>query len=146
MAVSFASQADSLSNNFKKSSESTMHILMKVNGDSFQIELYDNPAVEEFIKKLPLELNMSDLNGNEKKYDLPFKLPVGEVRPGVINNGDLMLYGSRTLVLFYENFNSSYSYTRIGKVNNPGKLKDLLGNDNSLVKFTLYTNGNAKPN
>ncbi|ERK15692.1 hypothetical protein L581_0037 [Serratia fonticola AU-AP2C] len=33
-----------------------------------------------------------------------------------------MLYGTQTLVLFYESFESSYRYTPIGKVIHPEKL------------------------
>ncbi len=34
-----------------------------------------------------------------------------------------MLYGNNTIVLFYEDFTTPYSYTRLGKVNNPKNLK-----------------------
>lgn len=49
----------------------------------------------------------------------------------------LALSGSSTLVVFYKNFSSSYSYTRIGKVNQPDKLADRLGQDNVQVEFSL---------
>jgi len=49
--------------------------------------------------------------------------------------GDLMLYGNNTLVLFYESFNSSYSYTKLGYVDNPTGLAAALGNGNVVVKF-----------
>ncbi|WP_207632882.1 cyclophilin-like fold protein [Foetidibacter luteolus] len=35
---------------------------------------------------------------------------------GTIETGDLMLYGSSTLVLFYKTFSSSHSYTTITRV------------------------------
>ena len=43
---------------------------------------------------------MSELNGNEKHADLPKPLPAKANRPGTIRNGDLMLYGADTLVVF----------------------------------------------
>ena len=44
-----------------------------------------------------------------------------------------MLYGDNCLVIFYKSFDTSYSYTKIGHINN---LPDL-GNDNVLVKFEM---------
>ncbi len=47
-----------------------------------------------------------------------------------------MLYGSDCLVLFYETFNTSYSYTRIGKIDNPSSLKDSVGSGNIKIYFS----------
>ncbi len=44
-----------------------------------------------------------------------------------IHAGDLKLYGSSCLVLFYESFSTSYSYTSLGYVENPGELAEVLG-------------------
>lgn len=39
----------------------------------------------------------------------------------------LTVNGSSCLVLFYESFSASYSYTSLGYVENPGKLEEVLG-------------------
>jgi hypothetical protein len=70
---------------------------------------------------------MSELNGNEKHADVPKPLPANANRPGTIRNGDLMLYGADTLVVFYLTFQSSYSYTRLGRVDDPFDLPLALG-------------------
>jgi hypothetical protein len=52
-----------------------------------------------FAAQLPLTLDMSELDGNEKHADLPKPLPANARRPGTIRNGHLMLYGGDTLVV-----------------------------------------------
>ena len=81
-------------------------------------------------------LDMSELNGNEKHGELPKALPANTSRPETIRNGDLMLYGSDTLVVFYLTFNSSYSYTRLGRVDNPDGLAQALGPRGVRVLFS----------
>lgn len=61
---------------------------------------------------LPLSLDMDELNSNEKFTDLSIDLPAVATKPGTIPNGDLMLFGSRTLVLFYKSFRTSYTWIR----------------------------------
>ena len=62
--------------------------------------------------------------------------PTFETKINNIEIGDILLYGNNCLVLFYESFSTEYSYTRIGKVDNPDNLKDVLGNGSVLITFT----------
>lgn len=48
-----------------------------------------------------------------------------------------MLWGSNGLVLFYETFNTSYSYSKIGYMENASGLKDALGSNNPTVTFEV---------
>ena len=109
---------------------------MTVGERRFAITLTDNPAARTFADLLPLTLDMPDLNGNEKHVELPKALPANASRPGTIRNGDLMLYGSDTLVLFYLTFDSSYSYTRLGRIDDPAGLAQALGPGNVRVAFS----------
>ena len=79
---------------------------------------------------------MSELNGNEKHADLPKPLPANASRPGTIRNGDLMLYGADTLVVFYLTFQSSYSYTSLGRVDDASDLPQTLGRRGVRVLFS----------
>ncbi len=109
---------------------------MTVGERRFAITLTDNPAARAFVAQLPLTLDMSELNGNEKHGELPKALSVNASRPGTIRNGDLMLYGSNTLVVFYVTFNSSYSYTRLGRVDDPDGLSQALGPRDVRIAFS----------
>lgn len=48
-----------------------------------------------------------------------------------------MLYGSSRMLLFYETFSTSYSYTRLGRVDNPSGLAAVLGSGSITVIFEL---------
>jgi len=110
-------------------------IKITVGTKTFTVTLSDNNSAKAFKAMLPVTLNMSELNGNEKFYDFSNSLPSNASNPGIIQNGDIMLYGSRTLVLFYKTFSTSYSYTRIGKVDDTSGLAEALGQANITVVF-----------
>lgn len=104
---------------------------------SFSATLEDNGTVKEFKKLLPMTVKMSDLHSNEKYYYLPNNLSTAAFNPETIQTGDLMLYGSTCMVLFYETFSTSYSYTRLGRVTNPSRLASALGPGNVNVTFEI---------
>lgn len=116
------------------------HIAISVNGTPFTATLEDNEAGQAFTDMLPLTLNMSEMNGNEKYCYLDASLPVESLRPGTIRAGDLMLYGSSCVVLFYETFSSGYSYTRLGRIDNPQGLAAAAGSGNASVGFAAMEN------
>ena len=101
----------------------------------FTATLSDNATTTAFKARLPLTVNMKDLHANEKFVDLVDDLPRNASNPGTIHTGDLMLYGANTLVLFYKTFPTSYSYTRIGKVDDASGLAAAVGSDNIAVTF-----------
>lgn len=101
----------------------------------FKATLEANDAATAFKAMLPLTINMGELNGNEKFFDFPSNLPANASNPRTINSGDLMLWGSKTLVLFYKTFSTSYSYTRLGKIEDPGGLSNALDSGNVRVIF-----------
>lgn len=124
----------SMENNINENTMSAK-IKIKVNSQAFTATLLDNNSASAFIKMLPMTINMRELNGDEKYHDLTERLPTNASNPGTIHAGDLMLFGSRTLVLFYKTFATSYSYTRLGRVDNPAGLAAALGSGNATVTF-----------
>lgn len=115
----------------------SMKLKITIGTNVFTAILYNNATVNAFKTRLPMTINMRELNGNEKYFDLPDNLPANASNPGTIQTGDLMLYGSNTLVLFYKSFPTSYSYTPMGRIDNISGLTAALGSGNITVKFEI---------
>jgi hypothetical protein len=99
---------------------------MTIGERRFSVTLADNEAARAFAALLPLTLDMPDLNGNEKHVKLPKVLPAK----------DLMLWGADTLVVFYLTFDSPYSYTRLGRIDDPATLPQVLSPGQVRAVFT----------
>lgn len=112
-----------------------MKIKISIGDKIFDAVLEDNPTTHELVKNFPLEIMMTELNGNEKYFKFGKTFPTADSRVEKIHTGDLMLYGSNYLVLFYKDFSTNYSYTRLGKIKNPVDLAKNVGTGNILVKF-----------
>ena len=117
------------------------NIVILVGNTAFPVTLEQNAAAEAFVALLPLTVEMNELNSNEKYYYLSESLPRNSNNPGTIHSGDLMLWGSDCLVLFYETFQTAYSYTPLGRVDNPAGLKEALGRGNVSVTFMKANTG-----
>jgi len=138
--ISSASSCSKKDNNKNTKTENNIpmangKIKIKINSKTFTATLLDNNAARVFKEMLPLTISMVELNGNEKYFDLPKSLPTNLSDPGTIQNGDIMLYGSRTLVLFYKTFSTSFSYTRLGSIDDTLGLAIALDKGNVTVTF-----------
>lgn len=103
----------------------------------FSLTLEDNETVIALTEILPLTLDMFELNGNEKYYYLDTALPSAPEKVGHINEGDIMLYGDSCIVVFYKSFDTSYSYTKIGHIEDTSELADILGTGGVTVTFEM---------
>lgn len=56
-------------------------------GQGFTVTLADNESARRLVNLLPLTLDMSELNGNEKYFYLDTELPADPYQPGQINAG-----------------------------------------------------------
>ena len=121
-------------NNIKELNDMEEEIILNkvlINNNEYVITFENNKTVYEFLKLLPQEFIMKELNGNEKYVYMDNSLTTNSQNPKQIEKGDVMLYGDNCLVIFYKTFNTSYSYTKIGHIDN----LDNLGNGNITVKF-----------
>lgn len=108
-----------------------MNVKININNKEYTLNLEDNVTTKSFVNLLPNEYNMKELNGNEKYIYLDNTLPIDPISPKHINKGDVMLYSNNCLVIFYKSFDTSYSYTKIGHIDN----LDDLGSSDVTVKI-----------
>ena len=68
-----------------------MQMIIEVNGQQFEAELYDNDTVAALKNMLPMTLNMEEMNGNEKYYFMNESLPTASENTGIIQNGGYII-------------------------------------------------------
>jgi hypothetical protein len=110
---------------------------IEIGTETFTATLYDNETTVAFKKLLPLTLSMSELNNNEKYAQLPTALPTNTTDVGTIHEGDIMLWGANTLVVFYKTFKTTYSYTKLGHIDNPRGLASAVGSKSVIISFGI---------
>ena len=97
-----------------------------INGKKFNAEFYNNKTARAFKTHMPATYKMAKLNGNEIYKYVNYDPPRKAKKVKKVHKGDIMLYGSDCIVIFYKSFKTSYSYTKIGKITNPKKLKSAI--------------------
>ena len=112
-------------------------LTVTVGDRAFTATLADTQAAAEFASRLPLTMGMSELNGNEKYGYLDTALTTTAYAPGTIRAGALMLYGEDCVVLFYETFQSGYSYTPLAVLDDPAGLAEAVGSGGVTVTFAM---------
>ena len=117
--------------------EKSMMLEITVGDQTFTVTLADNESAAAFAALLPMTLDMSELNGNEKYHYMKNDLPSDPQRVEYIEAGDLMLYGGDCVVLFYQSFATPYRYTRIGRVDDVSGLREALGRGGVTVRFAM---------
>ena len=116
-------QETSITNNNEKENKMAK-IYASLNSEKLEINLEENSTASALVKLLPLDITMNDLNKKEKYAYLDNSLPTNTYNPKHIEAGDVMLFGDNCLVIFYESFDTSYSYSKIGHINNLPELGD----------------------
>lgn len=124
-------------NNLKDEIMTPTKIRIKVGSKTFTATLLENKTAQAFKEILPLTMNLTEMNGDEKYGYLLKSLPTNASNPGTTKKGDLMLFGSKTLVLFYQTRSTSYRYTKLGTVDDVVGLAEALGSGNVTVAFEL---------
>jgi len=118
----------------------TMDLLVMVGDQTFSAKLYQNQTTQTLAEGFPLNIEMNDMNGNEKYYYLPQPLPTNPEQPEEIHAGEIILYGDDCLVVFYESFANSYQYNRLGYIKDATGFAQAVGTGNAQITFDLINN------
>lgn len=114
-------------------------IYIKVNKNVLNVKLDDNDSTKALVQKLKesdVIVEAREYGDFEKVGSLGFSLPQNDknIKTEV---GDIMLYQGNQVTIFYGN--NSWSYTKLGKIQNVSKneLKSILGNGDVKLTFSL---------
>lgn len=116
-----------------------MKMNVQVGASTFTATLEDNAAVDalvEMMKDGPVTIQMSDYAGFEKVGALGVSLPTSNSQT-TTQAGDIVLYQGSQIVLFYGA--NSWSYTRLGKIDDLTGWAEALGGGDVSVTFSLET-------
>lgn len=114
-----------------------MRISVAVGGSSFPAVLEENEAAKallELLEKEPVVLEMRDYAGFEKVGALGRSLPASD-RQTTTQAGDIVLYQSNQIVIFYGS--NAWSYTRLGRIEDLTGWEEALGSGDVTVSFSL---------
>lgn len=106
-------------------------VKLTVDGQEFDVTLYDTPAANELYDMLPFELNFEDFNGIEKIAYMDNELPT-EGEPDEFNPdvGDLCLYAPwGNLSIFYKDFRNSNGLISLGHIDSGMDVIDSMNED-----------------
>lgn len=124
--------------NTEETEENTeMKMTVKIGNSVFTATLEDNAATRELIEMMeqaPITINMSDYSGFEKVGSLGRSLPTDNHQT-TTSAGDIVLYNGNQIVMFYGS--NSWSYTRIGKIDDLSGWEDALGSGSITAEFSI---------
>lgn len=117
--------------------DNMQNIIITIENKKYEAILYDNSTTKELIKKFPITITMSDLNGNEKYYNFSKSFSTSSKNVANINKGDIMLFGDNCLVIFYKSFSTRYKYTKLGYIKNTEDLENSFGKGDINITFEI---------
>ena len=103
----------------------------------FSATLEENEAVSalvEMMRESPVVIQMSDYSGFEKVGPLGTSLPASNSQT-TTQAGDIVLYNGNQIVIFYGS--NSWSYTRLGHIDDLTGWEEALGSGDVTVTFSL---------
>ena len=114
-----------------------MNMNVQVGDAVFSATLEENEAVTMFVEMMwenPVVIQMSDYSGFEKVGPLGTSLPASNSQT-TTHAGDIVLYNGNQIVIFYGS--NSWSYTRLGHIDDLTGWEEALGNGDVTVTFSL---------
>lgn len=106
-----------------------MKMNIQIGDKSFTAKLENNPTADELLdilKEKPLSVKMKKYGGFEQVVSLGFILREDD-QPLTAVPGDIVLYNSSQIVMFYGS--NSWSYTKLAKIEDLAGWKEALANN-----------------
>ncbi len=117
--------------------EEAMKMNVQIGSSTFTATLESNEAVDALVEMMesgPVTISMSDYSGFEKVGALGTSLPTSDYQT-TTQAGDIVLYNGDQIVIFYGS--NSWSYTKLGKIDDLTGWEDALGTGNVEATFFL---------
>lgn len=111
-------------------------VTLTIKNEEFALNLEENEATRALVEKLrerPLTISFDDYGGFEKVGSLGFSLPRNDSSMTTYP-GDVVLYNGNNIVIFYGS--NSWSYTKLGHIDDVDRLTNALSGDNVNISFT----------
>ena len=132
-----AAEDEAAEQNVKEEETMDRKMIVEIGGNHFTATLEDNKAADtlaEMMQEDPVTVQMSDYGGFEKVGDLGTELPTSN-RQTTTQAGDIVLYQGNQIVIFYGS--NSWSYTRLGRIDDLTGWETALGDGDATVTFAL---------
>lgn len=110
---------------------------LQIGNNTFTATLENNDAVDalvDMMREEPVVIQMSDYSGFEKVGSLGTSLPASN-KQTTTQSGDIVLYNGNQIVIFYGS--NSWSYTRLGRIDDLSGWEGALGSGDVTVTFSL---------
>lgn len=110
---------------------------VQIGSSTFTATLEDNTAVDSFVRMMqtaPVVIQMNDYSGFEKVGSIGTSLPASNSQT-TTQSGDIVLYNGNQIVIFYGS--NSWSYTRLGKIDDLSGWEEALGSGDVTVTFSM---------
>lgn len=136
-APASSQEADDMERESSGEENSEMKIIVHVNGQDFTATLEENAAAEALVDMMeqgPVTIQMRDYSGFEKVGPLGMSLPTSNQQT-TTQAGDIVLYQGNQIVIFYGS--NSWSYTRLGHIDDLSGWEEALGTGDVTVTFSL---------
>lgn len=125
-------------NDHSTTEENTVEkMTLQIGNNTFTATLENNDAVDalvDMMREEPVVIQMSDYSGFEKVGSLGTSLPASN-KQTTTQSGDIVLYNGNQIVIFYGS--NSWSYTRLGRIDDLSGWEDALGSGDVAVTFSL---------
>lgn len=121
----------------KEDETANMKLTLKIDDIEVDVIWVDNDSVKALknLAKDGLTINMSKYGGFEQVGSIGSTLPSTDTRI-TTNPGDIVLYSSNQIVIFYDS--NTWSYTKLGHINlSKSELVDLLGDEDVVLTLNL---------